>query len=382
MKNKTKKNKRSKHNYSNRPQTIIFISLILVIVLILLAAILRFSQIQVLFLSLIYGNNYSSVGSNGYCDVTSGHCANEVFNPNAPPKNKKPWSSDCTDLHKSCLAYKKNDECSKSPGWMTVNCAKTCGVCHLRDHSVRCNRQTLNISADPIFQPGDMNSMFSGLQSASGKKYKINVLSSSPWLVTLDDFLTERETKAMLSTASKWERNGDKNTPPLRAEDGTIMALARTSSICWCDKKCEMHPDVQSLVRKVEQLVRIPASHFETFQVVRYEPGQKYDLHHDYGNYELMPLSGPRILTLFMYLSDVAAGGETSFPRLNISIRPKRRMAVLWPSTLDDALLQRDDRTYHRADPVVSGLKYGVNTWIHPFDYHTANLWGCTGVFD
>jgi hypothetical protein len=33
---------------------------------------------------------------------------------------------------------------------------------------------------------------------------------------------------------------------------------------------------------------------------------------------------GPRILTFFLYLSDVEEGGETNFPLLNISVNPKK----------------------------------------------------------
>jgi hypothetical protein len=34
--------------------------------------------------------------------------------------------------------------------------------------------------------------------------------------------------------------------------------------------------------------------------------------------------AGPRILTFFLYLSDVEEGGETSFPYLDIAIKPKK----------------------------------------------------------
>lgn len=51
---------------------------------------------------------------------------------------------------------------------------------------------------------------------------------------------------------------------------------------------------------------------------------------------------GPRILTFFLYLSDVEEGGETVFPSLNISVSPKRGRALLWPSTMDHDLELQD----------------------------------------
>ena len=91
---------------------------------------------------------------------------------------------------------------------------------------------------------------------------------------------------------------------------------------------------------------------------------------------------GPRILTFFLYLSDVEEGGETHFPSLRLSVQPKRGRALLWPSTLDQDPEQQDIRTMHEAKPVIKGRKFAANSWIHLYNYEQPNLWGCTGVFD
>lgn len=91
---------------------------------------------------------------------------------------------------------------------------------------------------------------------------------------------------------------------------------------------------------------------------------------------------GVRILTFFLYLSDVEEGGETDFPRMNVKVKPKKGRAVLWPSVLNDAPMQQDPRTHHAALPVVKGLKYAANHWIHSHNFKKANKWGCTGSFD
>jgi hypothetical protein len=50
------------------------------------------------------------------------------------------------------------------------------------------------------------------------------------------------------------------------------------------------------------------------------EPGQYYRVHHDYGVSQRKLACGPRILTFFLYLSDVEEGGETNFPRIDIKV--------------------------------------------------------------
>ena len=74
-----------------------------------------------------------------------------------------------------------------------------------------------------------------------------------------------------------------------------------------------------------------------------------------------------RILTVFFYLNTVAedGGGGTYFPRLNLTVHPVRGSVLIWPSTLDDQPDAKDPRTNHQAMPVLKGIKYGANAWIH-----------------
>ena len=80
--------------------------------------------------------------------------------------------------------------------------------------------------------------------------------------------------------------------------------------------------------------------------------------------------------------ADVEEGGETNFPDLGIKVTPKKGRALLWPSTLNENPEAQDRRTMHEARPVIKGIKYAANAWIHLFDYSIPNLWGCTGSFD
>lgn len=58
----------------------------------------------------------------------------------------------------------------------------------------------------------------------------------------------------------------------------------------------------------------------EDIQVLRYEHGEKYDPHYDYFSDKVnIARGGHRIATVLMYLSDVAKGGETVFPRAEVS---------------------------------------------------------------
>ena len=97
----------------------------------------------------------------------------------------------------------------------------------------------------------------------------------------------------------------------------------------------------------------------------------------------------------FMYLSDLPAGGETVFPRLRpgnrdgghelaapssgspLAVSPRLGDAVLWPSVLDAKPMESDIRTEHEAKAVAEGVKYGVNLWVHQFDWKLPSSRGC-----
>lgn len=266
---------------------------------------------------------------------------------------------------------------------MIINCPHSCQSCHLRDAKVRCDRNFLNISTEPVYKAGDMDNMFSSIVERFGDRYNVSVQSTDPWVVVFEDFVSEAEAAALISTVEgTWERSTDTGQANEFGETGRTLSTGRTSSNAWCRRNCESHPDVQRVAQKIEEVTMIPYSHYESFQILRYEVGQRYNVHHDMGYRQNKLACGPRILTFFLYLSDVEEGGETSFLCFNIDVKFKCGRALLWPSTMNHNLEQQDPRTHHAAKAVVQGVKYAANAWIHLYNFQHSNLWGCTGSFD
>jgi prolyl 4-hydroxylase len=58
-------------------------------------------------------------------------------------------------------------------------------------------------------------------------------------------------------------------------------------------------------------------------------------------------------------------------------VQAKRGRALLWPSVLDFEPDVRDPRTDHQALPVVKGVKYGANVWLHQRDFKAPFAKGC-----
>ena len=216
----------------------------------------------------------------------------------------------------------------------------------------------------------------------------------------------------------------------------------RTSTNAWCNDDCKENDMVVDIFSRIEQLTGVPRDHSESLQLLKCkvlmwllmllctsrmcfislllccesvdglkkkkfethlsilfrrpstttttkktnpyafcfadEVGQFYLTHHDYVIGSDKELGGPRILTAFMYLSDVEEGGETRFDWAdNLVVKPKAGRLALWPSVLNDDPSQIDERTQHEAMPVVRGTKYGANAWLHLRNWDTASEMGC-----
>lgn len=176
-----------------------------------------------------------------------------------------------------------------------------------------------------------------------------------------------------------YERSADVGT---KQEDGTYTAETetnegRTSMNAWCTNECYGDSVAKEVIDRIATITGIPEENSEFLQLLRYEQGQFYQTHSDYIPYQRERPTGVRILTFYIYLSDVEEGGGTNFPDLDLTVTPKRGRAVLWPSVLDQHPNTQDARTNHQAMPVLSGTKFGANAWLHMRDYKGPNRMGC-----
>jgi len=284
----------------------------------------------------------------------------------------------CKNQHKSCTAWAIAGECERNVPYMSSNCAPACMACDMLLIEKRC---PLDPNAQAAWEPGSLNAMFERLISEPiASKYPVTILSRDPWVVTLDDVIGEAEAERLiqLGGASGYTRSQDVGK---RKADGTYDSLTssgRTSSNAWCVDGCSDEPLVIQVTQRLSELTQIDDNHSEYLQLLRYEPGQFYENHHDYIEHLLERQQGVRILTSYLYLNDVEAGGGTMFTDLNITVMPKRGRALFWPSVLNDKPHVKDFRTNHQALPVEKGIKFGANGWFHQYDFKTTFKNGCT----
>lgn len=279
----------------------------------------------------------------------------------------------CKDKFEECKDH--TDDCSSNPGFMVLNCPKTCNTCHLRNSKARCNPSFLNVSTEPVLSSGGMDVMFSRMKEHLGYK----VLSRDPWIVEVEHFLSNDVIDELLAQVGEWENSAESGEISATGAGTKLTTSTRTSSTFWCNLDCKKSAVSAQINAKISEHLQIPSIHFEPIQLLKYTAGQFYVPHHDYSFEELKLACGPRILTFFLYLSDVEAGGATNFPDLGITITPQKGKAVLWPNTLSSNPAFKDTRMTHEAQVVTLGVKYAANVWVHLLEWDRPALWACTG---
>jgi prolyl 4-hydroxylase len=300
----------------------------------------------------------------------------------------------CRNRNKYCALYAVKGECHKNPALMKTSCAPVCFSCEQLHEEAKCPADP---NAKNAWYPGDLNRMFERLTTDPAfDQYSPKVLSRpsfvgtdtnetagyqlGPWVLILENFVSAKEAEEIIHTgadigyARSVEMSGGKD------EAGKLLikeVTGRTSTNAWCNELCDDDPLVTDVSNRIEMVTQIPHNNTEDLQLLRYEPGQFYKTHNDYIPGELDRVEGVRILTVFLYLSDVEEGGGTNFPVLDLTVEPKRGRALIWPSVLDEDPHQIDLRTNHQALRVIKGLKYGANAWLHHRSVVSATELGC-----
>ena len=363
-----------------------------------------------------YGGERQRVEGDTYEDIldvirkTVAYMKNDVYGPNKKHQLSEKILGECVNKDGLCAFWASSGECDVNLAYMQVKCAPSCQSCHMIDLDARC--PPLGDDAKPALLPGEMNVMFErivktapGNQTGDDVEIEENMTNYSvvvhsrpepfegepsrerdmeqpPWIITFEDFLTDEECQHVIEMGynAKYERSKDVGRLQTDGSYDAVESLTRTSENAWCSDRNDCREDsvVQKIHDRMAKVTGIPPTNSEDLQILKYEVGQFYRPHHDYIGHQKNRQCGPRILTFFLYLSDVEEGGATNFVGLKLPVKPKKGRAVLWPSVLDSNPMEKDPRTDHEAQNVIAGTKFGANAWLHMFDYVSPQTRGCT----
>lgn len=229
---------------------------------------------------------------------------------------------------------------------------------------------------EDVWKPGHPDAMYQRILR-SFPQYSPKVLSRDPWAIQLDNFIAPLEANKMINETRLEIQKGIAEAALEPENEGGGVCH---STQAWCDEdECLQKPEMQSVVRKIEDLVGLSWRYAEPLHFIEYTPGQKYGRHHDNIPEEMESMQGPRLFTLLFYLNDIeqGLGGETCFSDLNFCVQPKLGRAVIWANVLNDQPWAVENRTWHEASEIQYGYKNAATAWFHLRDYHHAKNLDC-----
>lgn len=313
----------------------------------------------------------------------------------------------CTDTHRpTCRERKRRGLCDSDASFMRLECCATCSA----DDAEREPNSAINAASssssssaaaatasssaaaslgppdcayvadepNALDNAGGIAPIFERI--ASNPAYSVHVHSHSPWLIELPSLLSQEECVGLRRAigGEDGSRLARSTVVPEHGKAAERVVNYRSSKTAWCGSaECRTHPTHVAVLERLMGMLGLPVGNAEPMQLIEYELGDRYGKHHDWVPQFTHNVVGPRVLTLFLYLSDVADGGETSFDVLNISVRPKMGSALLWSNADEVDYLKRDGRLTHEAVPVIGGTKVAANVWVHPADFIAARTRGC-----
>ncbi|KAL1229030.1 Prolyl 4-hydroxylase subunit [Trichinella pseudospiralis] len=164
-------------------------------------------------------------------------------------------------------------------------------------------------------------------------------------------------------------------------------ASYRISKSAWL--KEHEHPVVERIVKRIHDMTNLNMETAEDLQIANYGIGGHYEPHfdmstrdevdpyeHGHGNRIATALfykeevnafkslnTGNRIATVLFYISQPEAGGATVFITHKLAIFPVEGDAAFWFNLKPNG--EGDMSTRHAACPVLAGVKWVANKWIH-----------------
>lgn len=235
------------------------------------------------------------------------------------------------------------------------------------------------------------------------------------------DRLRERALRATGANKMEKSTTGVKLRENRDLNDPSSFSDTRTSDNAWDMSS----PDAKPIIDRSFDVARLPNKRMfqDGLQLVRYQVRQAYNSHHDYFpprrndngfNFDAKWGGSNRLLTIFLYISDVEMGGQTVFPQVpalsdenlgklspelrellmshkmpyenvteivndlfpkgtwqpgmvrdcytKLSIRPRKGAALMFYSMKPD--LGMEPRSMHGGCPVLKGTKWGANMWL------------------
>jgi len=189
-------------------------------------------------------------------------------------------------------------------------------------------------------------------------------LNAQPWIARFDGLLTAVECDYVISLASRLMQPATILDPDTGETRPDPYRKAYHTMLYPLDEDLVLH----ALDRRIASVSGLAWENGEMLAVLAYTPGQEYKPHYDTlpqdsgTGADEQARGGQRLRTVLVGLTAGYEGGETEFPRLDLSVCLSRGDAVVFASA--DEAGTPEPASLHAGRPVTSGMKWLASKWM------------------
>jgi len=188
------------------------------------------------------------------------------------------------------------------------------------------------------------------------------------------DVISEKQIKLLKSRAELQLRPATIGNVVSEGGDKSRMSLVRIQSSAWVDEGDEAALKPLSKYLNLVSGLHVAAARASTtytsweesefYQVGAYSPGGLFYAHYDIIGLDTVKgvYVGERTATIMLYLNNLD-GGRTVFPGIGVAAKPEKGSVVFWHNK--DSAGNKILESKHGGCPVLYGLKWVSNKWIH-----------------
>ncbi len=193
--------------------------------------------------------------------------------------------------------------------------------------------------------------------------YNKEILNTKPDTFSIEGILSEIECEYIKYTSSPFMRESmivNPETGQLVKDD---IRTSYSATIDWLSED----PAINLIMKKCCINFDIETEQSEVLHVLHYSVGEEYKPHYDFfggiDGKDNFQSQQQRIKTIVLYLNNVEEGGNTSFPKLQLSVKPQKGKAVFFENFNVDNN-QPYIESLHAGEPVVKGEKWLATLWL------------------
>jgi len=190
-----------------------------------------------------------------------------------------------------------------------------------------------------------------------------NNINHSPEIFEVADLLSKIECEYIKYISSPFMRPSMTVNPKTGEHVKDEIRTSYSATIDWLAED----PAINLIMQKCCNLFDVNANQSEVLHVLHYSIGEEYKPHYDFfggtDDHNNFTDKQQRIKTICLYLNDVEQGGNTTFPNLNKSIKPKKGNAVFFENINPENNVPYIE-SLHAGEPIIRGEKWLATLWI------------------